>query len=158
MFCPDCGTANGKGQKFCTGCGTSLLAVEYGRTIINEMATTQPTSDLSASSVLKTTAVVSLLGLFFITVGTIIISLIYQDHHGPPVGMFFGMAGLAALVIIVRHLLKLIDRATKPQPRSFPLSVNPTSTPTNMSNRKLTEGNQPYYSVTEERTKELENR
>ena len=156
MFCPDCGTENSRGQKFCTRCGTSLLAVEYARSVVNELATGKPSNDLSALSVLRMATVISILGLLFITMGTIFLSLIYRDHgHGPPVGLFFCMFGLGALVLIVKQILKLIDRSEKsPQPTAIPVqaTMNPLA-----PNRNLTEGNQTYYSVTEERTRQLEN-
>ncbi len=155
MFCPDCGTENSRGQKFCTRCGTSLLAVEYARSVVNEMATGKPGNDLSATSVLRMTTAISILGLLFITMGTIFLSLIYQDRHsGPPVGLFFCMFGLGALVLIVKQILKLIDRTEKSAPPialPMPVITNPLT-----QNRNLTEGNQPYYSVTEERTRQLE--
>ncbi len=37
MFCPNCGTDNSKGQKFCTRCGTNLLAIDRAREIITEL-------------------------------------------------------------------------------------------------------------------------
>ena len=153
MFCPGCGVNNGDDLKFCTRCGTSLLAVEYARSIVNELTTGKPGNDLSASSVLRMTTVISVLGLLFITIGTIILSLIYQ-HHGPPMGMFFCLFGLGALVLIVKQILKLIDRSEKSsQPATIQLqaTTNPLA-----NNRNLTEGNQPHYSVTEERTRQLE--
>lgn len=155
MFCPECGTENSRNQKFCTRCGTSLLAVEYARSIVSEMTTGKPANDLSASSVLRMATLTSVLGLMFITLGTIFLSLISRDHHGPPIEMFFCTFGLTALVLIVRQILRLIDRAEKsPQPTAIqtPITTNPLS-----QNRSLTEGSQTYYSVTEERTKQLEN-
>lgn len=155
MFCPDCGTENSKGQKFCTRCGTSLLAVEYARSVVNELATSKPSNDLSASSVLRTATAISILGLLFITMGTIFLSLIYQDRHGPPISLFFCLFGLGALVMIVKQVLKLIDRAEKsamPAIMQLPVTTNPLA-----NHRNLTEGTQTYYSVTEERTRQLEN-
>ena len=154
MFCPDCGTENSKGQKFCTRCGTSLLAVEYARSVVNELATGKPGNDLSASSVLRTATAISILGLLFITMGTIFLSLIYQDRHGPPISLFFCLFGLGALVMIVKQILKLIDRAEKSAPPAImqlPVTTNPLA-----NHRNLTEGTQTYYSVTEERTRQLE--
>ncbi len=155
MFCPDCGTENSKGQKFCTRCGASLLAVEYARSVIHEMAAGKPGNDLSASSVLRMVTLISILGLLFITMGTIFLSLIYQDdRHGPPMSLFFCMFGLGALVLIVKQIIKLIDRSEKsPQPKTIPLPVT-TNPLTN--HRNLSEGTSTYYSVTEERTKQLD--
>lgn len=163
MFCPECGTDNSKNQKFCTRCGTSLLAVEYARSIVNEISTGQSNSDLSASSVLKMATLISILGLLFITMGTIFLSLIYSEQQGPPVGLFFGISGLIAMVLIVRRVLRLIDRpekSSKPFSLPLPVKTNPLNTtmpnPAATTNPSLTEGSQPYYSVTEERTRQLE--
>ncbi|MBS1811719.1 MAG: zinc-ribbon domain-containing protein [Acidobacteria bacterium] len=156
MYCPECGTENARNQKFCTRCGTSLLVVEYARSVVNELATGKSANDLSASSVLRMATLISVLGLMFITMGTIFLSLIYRDYHGgPPIGLFFCMFGLGALVMIVRQILKLIDRTEKsPQPQAMRLPVITNPLP---NNRNLTEGNQAYYSVTEEQTRNLEN-
>lgn len=153
MFCPDCGTENSKGQKFCTRCGTSLLAVEYARSVVNEISTGKSNNDLSASSVLKMATVISILGLLFITMGTIFITLI-QANRNEPTGLFFAFAGLVSLVLIVRRILRLIDRpekSSKPFTLPLPVKTNPLT-----PNPSLTEGSQTYYSVTEERTRHLE--
>lgn len=154
MFCPECGTENSKGQRFCTRCGTSLLAVEYARSIMTEITAGKSANDLSASSVLRMATLISILGFLFVTMGTIFLSLIYSDRQGPPIGMFFCTFGLGALVMIVRQVLKLIDRAEKSPavpPVSLPVTTNPLA-----NNRTLTEGSQHPYSVTEERTRPLE--
>ena len=152
MFCPECGTDNARNQKFCTRCGTSLLAIEYARSIVNEMAAGKP-SHLEAATVLRTVAWISTVGLLLITLSTIFLSVIYNDRLGPPIGLFFGVSGLVALVVIIRQLLKLIAR-----PEKQPLHTMHLQATTNplLTNRTLTEGNQPYYSVTEERTRQLE--
>jgi hypothetical protein len=70
------------------------------------------------------------------------------------VGLFFGIAGLTALVLIVRRLLKLIDRNDSAPAKITTLPPHPVG---HVTNRNLGEGTQPYYSVTEERTRQLEN-
>jgi positive regulator of sigma E activity len=154
MFCPECGTENTRSQKFCTRCGTSLLAVEYARSIVSELATGKSNNDLSASAVLKMSTLISILGLLFITLGTIFLSLIYQDRN-EPIGLFFCLFGLVALVLIVRRILKLIDRPEKSSPPAT-MELQATTNPL-AHQRNLTEGNQPPFSVTEERTRQLEN-
>ena len=37
MFCPDCGAENSRSQKFCTRCGTNLIAIDRAREIVSEM-------------------------------------------------------------------------------------------------------------------------
>ena len=159
MFCPDCGTENSRGQKFCNRCGSNLVALERARSIISEVATGEVSNHIEPSTVLKITAAISILGLLFITLGTIFLSLIYQEHHnGPPPGLFFGLFGLIALVVIVKRLLRLIDTAPKksaPGPLAQLLKQVPTPRTANLP---LSEGSQTCYSVTEERTKQFDER
>ena len=154
MFCPECGTENARNQKFCTRCGTSLLAIEYARSIVSDMATGKSNNSVDTAQVLRITAWISVAGLLLITMGTIFLSLIFNDSHQPPVGLFFGVAGLIALVLIVRRLLKLIDRSDAAPAKVMAL---PSQLVSHVTNRNLTEGTQPHYSVTEERTRQLEN-
>lgn len=153
MFCPECGTENARNQKFCTRCGTSLLAIEYARSIVSEMATGKA-NNVDSAQVLRIVAWISVPGLLLITMGTIFLSMIFNDYNRPPVGLFFGIAGLTALVLIVRRLLKLIDRSDAAPAKVVALPPQPVG---QVTNRNLTEGTQPYYSVTEERTRQLEN-
>ena len=158
MFCPDCGTENSRGQKFCNRCGSNLVALERARSIISEVATGEVSNHIEPSTVLKITAAISILGLLIITLGTIFLSLIFQGQHGPPPGLFFGIGGLIALVVIVKRLLRLIDTAPKkaaPGPLAQLLKQVPTPRTANLP---LAEGSQPYYSVTEERTKQFDER
>lgn len=154
MFCPECGTENARNQKFCTRCGTSLLAIEYARSMVNEMAAGKPGNGVDGAQVLRAVTWISVAGLLLITMGTIFLSLIFSDHHQPPVGLFFGIAGLTALVLIVRRLLKLIDRSDSAPAK---IAAPPPHPVGHVTNRNLSEGTQPYYSVTEERTRQLEN-
>lgn len=157
MFCPECGTDNARNQKFCTRCGTSLLAIEYARSIVNEMAAGKASSGVEASIVLKAVAAVSTIGFLTTMVGTIVLSNIYDRPGDAPVGLLFGLAGLVALILINRQLLKLISNPqaqSKPHPLQNILPQQPVG---HVTNRNLGEGTQPYYSVTEERTRQLEN-
>ena len=156
MFCSECGTENAKGQKFCTRCGTSLLAIEYARSIVNEMAAGKASNGLEAATVLKSVAWISTIGFLTTMIGTIVLSNIY-DHPGtPPVGLFFAIAGLIALVVINKQLLKLISHP-QPQAKSHLLAnILPRPSVGHTTNRNLSEGSQPYYSVIEEQTRNLE--
>lgn len=153
MFCPECGTENTRGQKFCTRCGTSLLAVEYARSIVSELTTGKSNNDLSATTVLRVSTLISILGLLFVTLGTIFLSMIYHERN-EPIGLIFCLFGLAALVLIVRRILGLIDRPEKTSPPAT-VQLQATTNPL-ANNRTLTEGSQHPYSVTEERTRPLE--
>jgi hypothetical protein len=152
MFCPECGTENARNQKFCTLCGTSLLALEYARSIVHEIATGKTAKGLEASSVLTTVGWVSTIGFITTMIGTIVLSNIYDHPGDAPVGLFFGLIGLLTLVLINWQLLRLISSSqSQSKPQQLPQPF------TRVTNRTLSEGTQPYYSVTEEQTKPLEN-
>ena len=154
MFCPECGTENARNQKYCTRCGSSLFAVEYARSIVQEMTTGNVTNGLEASTVLKIVAGISIVGFLLITIGTILLALAYHDfRNGPPLALFFSLGGFASLVLIVRSLLKLIGNTTSAKPK-VTRHTAPLTTPVN---RSIAEGNPIYYSVTEEHTRQLEN-
>ncbi len=157
MFCSECGTENARGQKFCTRCGTSLLAIEYARSIVNEMAAGKASNGLEAATVLKSVAWISTIGFLTTMVGTIVLSNIYDHPGDAPVGLFFAIAGLIALIVINKQLLKLISN---PQPQAkSPLlpDILAKHAVGHTTNRNLSEGPQPYYSVIEEQTRNLEN-
>lgn len=157
MFCPECGTDNARNQKFCTRCGNSLLAIEYARSIVNEMAAGKTSNGLEAATVLKSVAWISTIGFLTTMVGTIVLSNIYDHPGDAPVGLFFAIAGLVALVVINKQLLKLISHP-QPQAKAHPLpNILPLQSVGHTTNRNLGEGTQPYYSVTEEQTRQLEN-
>lgn len=156
MFCSECGTDNARNQKFCTRCGTSLLAIEYARSIVNEMSSGKTSNGLEASFVLKIVAWVSTVGFITTMVGAIVLSNIYSRSGEAPAGLFFGIAGLVALILINRQLLKLISQPhTQGKPQLPPNSL-PSSFATRTTNRNLGEGAQTYHSVIEDQTTPLE--
>jgi hypothetical protein len=157
MFCPDCGTENSRSQKFCTSCGSNLIALQHARTVVSEVVGNS-THQLQAGTVLKIVAFVSIFGLFFVTAGTVALTAIEiaASHDGrihTPLAGFFGLGGLLAVVMICRHLLSLIKSAPKaePQPTNLP-QAQPLK---NTTNRSLAEGS-PYFSVTEQATQQFE--
>ena len=154
MFCPECGTDNARNQKFCTRCGTSLLAIEYARSIVNEMAAGKTSNRLEAATVLKSVAWISTIGFLTTMVGTIVLSNIYDHPGDAPIGLVFGVAGLAAIILINRQLLKLIGHSPSQAQTAPPPNILPMARTTN---RNLGEGTQPYHSITEEQTRQLEN-
>lgn len=156
MFCPDCGTENSRSQKFCVRCGTNLVVVEQARSIIQDVGVDHGSDNIQSSTVLKTVGIISALGFLFITVGTVILSLIYQGYRdGPPLGLFFALGGFASLVLIITRLLRLIDKAPIGATRFRRSSLLPLNQP--HTTRSLPERDDPnYYSVTEERTRQFE--
>lgn len=160
MYCPDCGTENLRSQKFCTRCGKNLSAIDRGAEGVTNFQAGPTINQPNASTILKVVALISTFGLLTITGGTIFLTLI---ERRPPVPLFFGLAGLFSIVMICRHLLRLISGPayTEP-PRPVPMPVQ-TPTPTYMAppaprgntNRHLSESS-PYQSVIEERTRQFE--
>lgn len=157
MYCPDCGTENVRGQKFCTRCGSNLLAIDRARDIITEFSAAPPASQISSSTILKIVALISTFGFLIVTGGTIFLMAI--DGGRTPVPLFFGFAGLASMVLICRHLLRLIGAPAQAapqrtvQPQAQILSAAPARGATN---RRLSEGDVSYHSVVEERTRQFE--
>ena len=70
MFCPNCGTENSQAQKFCTRCGTNLLAIDRAREIITEMNNAAPAPAVSPNLVFGTVALLSVIGFLVVTLVT----------------------------------------------------------------------------------------
>ncbi len=160
MFCPDCGTDNSRGQKFCTRCGSNLMAIERARDIVSDLSGSSG-SPVEGSTILKVVALISIFGFLFVTLGGIFLALIESPDRSP-LPFFTIIGGYTAIVLICRHLLKLISpavpkgetrRAVTPPAYTAP-AVTPGST-----NRALGEGGAaPWRSVTEESTRQFEGR
>lgn len=155
MFCPDCGTDNSRGTKFCTRCGSNLLAIDRLRDVIS---TTQSTTydAPSSSTILKIVALISVLGLAIVTTGTIFLSLIVQRDPGEnPMPFFFGLGGMLTIVLICRYLLRMIQPGAVKRAPVVP-AVPSQAAVRAATNRQLSEP--PYQSIVEERTKQFEDR
>ena len=163
MFCPDCGTENLRSQKFCTRCGTNLMAIDRAREIISEATTGAPSNPVDSSMLLKIVALVSIFGFLFVTAAVIVLAALqYGGPHSPnepPVSFFVGLVGYAAIVLICWQLLKLIGASQKSESKRL-ASLSPAYTAppavTGSTNRALGEGATPYQSVTEQSTKQFE--
>lgn len=164
MFCPHCGLENAKGQKFCRRCGANLMAFDLAQNFINEVATVPTTHQAEPNSILKITALISILGFLFITIGVIILTLMQHEYHqpGPPMGLFLAIFGYGAIVLICRRLLKLLELprpAIKPfvgQPAMHSPAQPYLAAPMpSQTNRNL--GATPVYnSITEQETQQFE--
>ena len=105
---------------------------------------------------MKIVAVISVLGLLIVTLGTIFLSLIEKGRE-TPVPFFFALGGLTTIFLICRYLMRMIQPASKRvvsrgsmRPAVAPLPVGRAAT-----NRQLSEA-APYESIVEERTKQFE--
>ena len=156
MFCPDCGTANVKSQKFCTRCGANILAFERAREFIGDVVAGPRASQPQSSTILKIVALISIFGFLFITSGTVILASVGEGRTSIP----FGAVGFIALVLICRSLLRLAGTASGTEtmsPVSAPSYVTPMPPPARAAtNRRLGEANIAYDSVTEESTRQFE--
>jgi hypothetical protein len=153
MFCPDCGAENSRGQKYCTRCGTNLIAIDRAREIVSEMTTGAPAPQFESSSIIKTVAWISIFGFLFVTLGTVIVTGI--DNARTPMGVFFGISGFAALFLICRHMLGLIKPAGRVEKSSRHADYIPPATP-KATNRSLNEPSPSYNSIIEEPTQQFE--
>ncbi len=155
MFCPNCGTENSKGQKFCTRCGTNLLAIDRAREIISEMNTVSVPS-VSPNLVFATVALLSLIGFIAITVGTV--EMFNRDNNRSPVPIFFAFGGFASLVLICRYLVGLIKptvKVEKPVIQAPPVSYSPPPLQRGTTNKSLNEAPS-YQSIIEDPTRQFE--
>jgi zinc-ribbon domain len=155
MYCPDCGAENSRSQKFCTRCGTNLIAIGRAREIVSEIATGAPVPQFEASSMIKAVAWISILGFLFVTIGSIVIMGI--DGGRTPIPVFFGFCGFGALVLICRHLLGLIkyggvsgEKGPGKQADYLPPVMSKAT------NRALNEQAPTYNSIVEEPTQQFE--
>jgi|GEM_PF-1858985 len=161
MFCPDCGTENLRSQKFCTRCGTNLMAIDRAREIMSEVATSASSDQVDSTTILKIVALVSIFGFLFVTGGAIALAGIIVSSHAHdfiPASIVLAMAGYASIILICLRLLKLISG--RPSNSKRPASSSPAYTAppavTGSTNPALGEGATPYQSVTEQSTKQFE--
>jgi hypothetical protein len=153
MFCPNCGTDNAKGQKFCTRCGTNLLAIDRAREILSEMTSSAPVPQVSPNLVFISTALISVVGFIAITAGMVTLAEI--PGKGPEAG-FLCLSGFTALVLICRYLLTLIRPTSKPEKRQIIPPAPPQFPPVGTTNRSLSEAPASYQSVIEDPTRQFE--
>ena len=156
MFCPDCGTANVKSQKFCTRCGANILAMDRARAIIGDVAAGPIVNQPQSSTILKIVALISIFGFLFITIGTIILASMDESRSSIP----FSVVGFIALVLICRSLLRLAGSVSTTEAISqviTPSYVTPVPAPVRAAtNRRLGEAGIAYDSITEESTRQFE--
>lgn len=160
MFCPNCGTDNSKGQKFCTRCGTNLLAIDRAREIISEVTNSVPAPSVSPNLVFGATVLLGIIGFIAITTGTVELFNRGGGSNGP-IPIIFPMIGFPALVLICRFLLGLLTPPAKKEIRQAqPIPSNYSSQPPayqhGTTNRALNEASVPYQSVIEDPTRQFE--
>lgn len=155
MFCPNCGTENSKGQKFCTRCGTNLLAIDRAREIITEMNNSTSAPAVSPNLVFATVVLFSIIGFIAVTTGTFELSR--GEARNGPLPFFFMGGGFTSLILICRYLIGLIKPAnkTKPIQPGQPISYAPPPIPRGATNRELNEA-APYQSIVEDPTRQFE--
>lgn len=154
MFCPNCGTDNSKGQKFCTRCGTNLLAIDRAREIISEINTVSVPS-VSPNLVFVTVALLSIVGFIVITLGTY--ELARSDNQGP-LPTIFAIGGFSVLAMICRYLIGLIKptvKVEKPVIQAPPISYSPPPPQRGTTNKSLNEA-PAYQSIIEDPTRQFE--
>jgi hypothetical protein len=165
MYCPDCGTENLNGQKFCTRCGTNLKAIESARAVVSEIGEPGGANQLDKASILRTIQMLSILGFFLVTLGAFLITVV-TDHgrDDPPIGIFFAIPGFIALVLMVRKLMKMLESSATPN-KTFGNWMKTTleqrsEVPMPVSQRGTTQQLPPVdtmpYSVVEEKTRQFE--
>ena len=148
MFCPDCGAENSRGRKFCTSCGTNLIAIDRAREIVSEMKANVSAPPVSPRAILIIVALISAIGFFATAAGTVLL----MPFHGP-IPLFFAIGGFTALVMICRYLLQLINHPARTEmSRQAPPVESATSGVGSATNRALGGSPTPYHSIIEEPT------
>jgi hypothetical protein len=152
MFCPDCGAENSRSRKFCTRCGTNLIAIDRAREIVSEMEANVSAPTASPSSILKIVALISAIGFVAITGGTIALAT-----FGGPIPLFFAIGGFTALVTICYYLLQMIKPPARTEiSRQAPQVDSAIFGARGATNRALGESSTSYQSVIEEQTQQFE--
>lgn len=159
MFCPNCGTDNSKGQKFCTRCGTNLLAIDRAREIISEVSGSASTAGVSPNLVFIATVLLSIIGFLAVTLGTY--EMAREDTKNGPLPFFFMFGGFTALVLICRYLIGLIRPTNKTAPKTMqPAPPNSFGQfqpiERGNTNRGLNDASVPYHSIIEDPTRQFE--
>jgi hypothetical protein len=151
MFCPDCGAENSRSQKFCTRCGTNLIAIDRAREIVNEMKANLSTPPAPPPNILRIVALISAIGFIAITSGTVAL----KNAGGLP--LFFALGGFAALVMICYYLLQLINPPARAEMSRQAPPVEPAKSGVgSVTNRALSGSPTPYHSIIEEPTQQFE--
>ena len=151
MFCPDCGAENSRSQKFCTRCGTNLIAIDRAREIVSEMKANVSAPPASPRAILKVVALISAIGFIATAGGTVAL------EHSGPIQSLFVLCGFTALVMICRYLLQLIKPPARTEmSRQAPPVESATSGVGSPTNRALGGSPTPYHSIIEEPTQQFE--
>ena len=156
MFCPDCGTENSNGQKFCTHCGTNLVAIDRARDIVYEVTTARPVPVVSPTAILLIVGLICAIGFIATTIG--VVSLMQIDNARTPIPVLFGLGGFGALVLICKYLLNLLNPSSKAALKQPPVPVSYAPPPPlrGATNRTLNEPSSGYNSIIEDPTKQFE--
>ena len=112
MFCPKCGSNQGDGKKFCTGCGTNLLVVSQALTgqlpppPVNYMPPVLPPHEIERQSEMKTGITLAVLGggyLLYKIISFIFLAPFY-GWHSP-----FGFLGFVAFILFAVGISKVLS-------------------------------------------------
>ncbi len=157
MFCPDCGTENSKNQRFCTRCGSNLMAIDRARDILNDIASNATGPMLPSSTILKIVAWIATIGFIATTFGVLVLMSI--DEGRSPIPVLFGIGGFTSMVLICRHMLNMLKTSVPDQPKkthTAPVYTAPSAVRGGNTNRSLQEGSPSYQSVIEDPTRQFE--
>lgn len=128
MFCPRCGSNQGDGKKFCTGCGTNLLVVSQALTgqlsppAISHPTVVSPSSEIERQGEMKTGITLAVLGGGYLLYKIIsfIFTAPFYGWRSP-----FGFLGFVAFILFAIGISKIVSsRVTTPSSAATNL-VNP---------------------------------
>lgn len=156
MFCPDCGTDNSRNQRYCTKCGSNLMAIDRAREIVNEMSSGSAAPVIPSTTILRIVALISTVGFLATTGG--VLALMSIDEGRGPIPIFFAIGGFVSMVLICRHLLNMLKGGTPGEisRKQTPPYTAPQAVRGGNTNRSLQEGSPSYQSVIEDPTRQFE--
>jgi hypothetical protein len=171
MFCPKCGSNQGDGKKFCTGCGTNLLVVSQALTgqlappPMNHSLPQSRFQPIERESEMKTGIMLAVLGggyLLYKIISFIFLAPFY-GWRSP-----FGFLGFVAFILFAIGISKIVSSRVATANSAATSLVNPsfmtnTSAPPSLpaAQRASATSPQPVFSAsamesTAPRTNELE--
>lgn len=157
MFCPDCGTDNSRNQRFCTRCGSNLIAIDRAREILSEMSSNASAPVLPTTTILRIVALIATVGFLATTGG--VLALMSIDEGRGPIPVFFGIGGFTSMVLICRYLLNMLKTGVPGEVKKAggpPVYTAPQAVRGSNTNRSLQEGAPSYQSVIEDPTRQFE--
>jgi hypothetical protein len=138
MFCPKCGSNQGDGKKFCTGCGTNLLVVSQALTgqlnppPVSYTPPASPSGEVERQGEMKTGIMLAVLGGGYLLYKIIsfIFTAPFYGWRSP-----FGFLGFVAFILFAIGISKIVSSrvatvtSAAVNPMNQPFTTNASAQP-----------------------------